>query len=211
METSETASPDAAPPARPLDPRAPDQAELLLRYLQRARESLLGALDGLSDHDVRRPMTPTGTSLLGLVKHVAGVEMGYLGACVGRPLPDPPAWDTDAAYDAGADMWATAEESREEVEGLYRRTWAHADATVRTLGLDAPAEVPWWPEDRRRTTLGWLLVHHLDETAHHAGHADVLRESLDPRSGRVKDPGRDDAWWEAHVAEVQAAADAHRG
>lgn len=196
-----------APPA--LDPRAPDLAELLLRYLQREREHLLNTLDGLSEHDVRRPLTPTGTSLLGLLKHTAGVEMGYLGACVGRPFPNPPAWDDDAVYEAGDDMWATAEESREELVDLYRRVWAHSDASVRELGLDAPAQVPWWPEERRETTLGWLLVHHLDETAHHAGHADVVRETIDGRGGRDHDQ-RDAAGWAAYVARVQREADRFR-
>ena len=66
----------------------PSQTELLLRYLQREREHLIGTLDGLSDYDVRRPMTPSGTSLLGLVKHVATVEIGYFGECLGRPWPE---------------------------------------------------------------------------------------------------------------------------
>lgn len=200
-------TPPAAPP--PLDARAPDHAELLLSYLQRAREQLLGSLDGLSEYDVRRPLTPTGTSLLGLLKHNAGVEMGYLGACVGRPFPDPPAWDDDAVYEAGDDMWATAEESREALVDLYRRVWAHSDASVRELGLDAPAHVPWWREERRRTTLGWLLVHQLDETAHHAGHADLVREAIDGRGGQDHDQ-LDAAGWEAHVATVQRAADRFR-
>ena len=75
----------------------PTHAELLLRYLQRERDNLIGTLDGLSEYDVRRPMTPTGTSLLGLVKHVATVEIGYLGECVGRPWPEPIPWDNDEA------------------------------------------------------------------------------------------------------------------
>ncbi len=193
-----------------LDPAAPDHAELLLRYLQRARDNLLGALDGLSEPDVRRPLTSTATSLLGLVKHVATVETGYLGECVGRPFPEQLPWDTAAGEADSADMWATAEESREAVLGLYRRSWAHADESVRVLGLAAPAVVPWWPQERQHTTLGWVLVHLLEETAQHAGHADILREQLDGRAGRDRDQVGDTAWWEAHVARVQAAADAHR-
>ena len=198
----------SAPPA--LDPAAPDQAELLLRYLGRARTDLLGSLDGLSEHDVRRPLTPTGTNLLGLVKHVASVAAGYLGECVGRPFPEPLAWDTEEGHALAADMWATAQESREDLVGLYLRVWAHGEESVRTLGLDAPAEVPWWPAERRRTTLGWLVVHLLEETAQHAGHADVLREGLDGRGGADREEMGDASWWEAHLARVAAAADAHR-
>jgi len=60
----------------------------LRRYLQDSREALLWKLDGLSEYDVRRPLVPTGTNLLGLVKHVTGVEMGYFGDTFGRPCPD---------------------------------------------------------------------------------------------------------------------------
>ena len=97
-------------------------------------------------------------------------------------------------------MWATAEESREDLVALYRRAWAHCDAVVRELPLDAPASVAWWPEERRHTTLGSLLVRCVAEVSQHAGHADVLRESIDGRGGRDHDEMGDDAWWTAYVA-----------
>src|SRR5687767_8497273 len=97
----------------------PTHAELLLRYLQRERDNLIGTLDGLSEYDVRRPMTPTGTNLLGLVKHVASVEIGYLGECVGRPWPEQIPWDNDEAMDAGLDMYAAADEPKEMILDLY--------------------------------------------------------------------------------------------
>ena len=61
-----------------------DQKAVFLQYLDAAREGLLWKLEGLSEYDVRRPLTPTGTNLLGLVKHVAMVEWNYLGACFDR-------------------------------------------------------------------------------------------------------------------------------
>src|SRR5947208_2266788 len=92
--------------------RMSDQKAELHRYLQRVREALVWKLDGLSEYDARRPMTPTGTNLLGLVKHVASVECGYLGDTFGRPLDITVAWlEPDA--DASADMWAAADESRD--------------------------------------------------------------------------------------------------
>ena len=188
----------------------PTNSELLLRYLQRERDNLVGTLDGLSEYDARRPMTPTGTSLLGLVKHVATVEIGYLGECVGRPWPEPIPWANDEGYEAGLDMYAAADEPLEMILDLYRRSWSHADESVRTLGLDAPASVSWWPEERRVTTLGYLLVHLLAETAHHAGHADIVRESIDGRAGDDHDELGDAEFWSSYVARVQAAADAHR-
>jgi hypothetical protein len=188
----------------------PPLTEELLRYLQQGRDALLRSLDGLGDFDVRRPLTPSGTNLLGLVKHVAGVELAYLGDSVGRPSGERLPWVEDGSIWDSADMWATAEESRDDLVALYRRAWAHCDAVVRELGLDAPASVAWWPEDRRRTTLGSLLVRCVAEVSQHAGHADVLRESVDGRGGRDHDEMGGEEWWTAHLARIQAAADAHR-
>ena len=101
----------------------------LHHYLQAARDALLWKLDGLSEYDIRRPMTPTGTNLLGLVKHLTGVEIGYFGKTFGRSVEYPP-WVTDHAED-NVDMWTTPDESREYIVGQYRTAWAHADDTIR--------------------------------------------------------------------------------
>jgi uncharacterized damage-inducible protein DinB len=196
--------------SEPSEVSHPSQLELLLRYLQREREGLIGTLDGLSDYDVRRPIVPSGTSLLGLVKHVATVELGYFGECVGRPWPETIPWDNDEAMARGEEMYALADESREMLLDLYRRSWAFSDHNIRELGLDAPAHIPWWPPDRKETTVGYVVVHMLAETAHHAGHADILRESIDGRGGRDHDDLGDEEHWSALVARIQAAADAHR-
>lgn len=182
----------------------------LHRYLQQARESLLRSLDGLSEYDVRRPMTPTATNLLGIVKHVAGIEFGYLGDCVGRPAPVPLPWCEDDSVWDGADMWAKADESRDYLVGLYRRAWQHSDESIERLPLDAPASVPWWPEERRSTTFGSLLVRTLEDTAQHAGQADVVREMIDGRGGMDRDDIGDEQWWTNYVKRVQEAADQHR-
>src|SRR6476660_4595112 len=108
-----------------------------------ARDALVWKLDGLSEYDIRRPLTPTGTNLLGLVKHLASVEEGYFGDTFGRPSGELLPWLADDA-EANADMWATADESREQILDLYRRTWAHADATIDALDLDDMGHVPWW-------------------------------------------------------------------
>jgi hypothetical protein len=127
-------------------------------------------------------MTPTGTNLLGLVKHCARVECGYFGQVMGRPFPGEDAleWHHD---ELGGDMYATAAESRGQVTDFYRRAWAHSDATIGELPLDAFGTVPWWPEERRHPTLHTLLVHTTLETARHAGHADIIRESIDGAVG----------------------------
>ncbi|MGY1715809.1 DinB family protein [Geodermatophilus sp. SYSU D01106] len=185
----------------------------LLRYLTSAREALLWKLDGLSEYDVRRPLTPTGTNLLGLVKHLACVEAGYLGGVLGRPFPEPMVWDDPDAGDDD-DLWVRADESRADVLALSARVAGHAEATVAALPLDATGEVPWWPEERRHPTLHALLVHVLAEVARHAGHADVLREGLDGAAGLRRDNDnltRDgDAARAAYVATVEEAATAFR-
>ena len=172
-------------------------------------------LEGLSEYDVRRPMVPTGTNLLGLVKHVASVEAGYLGATFARPFPEPLPWLDDDA-EPNADMWATVDESREQIVNLYRRVWAHSDATIEALPLDAAGRVPWWPPDRGDVTLHRILVHVIAETDRHAGHADIVRELIDGAAGlrATNDnlPPVDQAWWESYRSRLEQAAQeaAHR-
>ena len=89
---------------------------------------------------------PTGTNLLGLVKHLAGIEMAYFGETFGRPCQDRLPFDDPDPY---ADMFAAPGESREFITGLYQKAWAHADGTIETLPLTAVGHVPWWPADRR--------------------------------------------------------------
>ena len=180
----------------------------LHHYLQIAREALVWKLDGLSDYDIRRPMVPTGTNLLGLVKHLASVELGYFGDTFGRPSGEPLPWFAEDA-EANADMWATAGESREAIVGLYHRAWANSDATIDALPLDAIGHVPWWGE-RSEVTLHLILVHMIAETNRHAGHADIVRELIDGTAGLRADNDNmasgDGAWWESYRARLESAA-----
>jgi hypothetical protein len=140
-----------------------------------------------------------------LVKHLAGLEYGYLGEFVGRPAPETMSWIEDGSIWQGADMWARPNESSEYIIGLYRRACAHADAVIAALDLGAPGSVPHWPEDRRETTLGVLLIGMVAETAQHAGHADIVRELIDGEGGPDQDEIDESAWRE-YIAQVQAAA-----
>jgi hypothetical protein len=171
------------------------------------REALVWKLDGLSEYDIRRPLTATGTNLLGLVKHSATWETRYFGEVFGRPFPLPlPRWDDEAAD--GTDLWVTEDETREQVIGFYRRAWEHADATIDALAIDAPGHVPWWP--RPDVKLFNILVHVLSETSRHAGHADILREQLDGAVGTsaqgTAGQEYDAAYWEGHRAKIERAA-----
>ncbi|MFC0030868.1 DinB family protein [Micromonospora chaiyaphumensis] len=179
--------------------------EYLHDDLRSIRETVLWKLDGLSEYDVRRPLTVTGTNLLGLVKHLSIMECRYFGEVFGRPSPEPVApWDVD---DDGTDMWATEHETREEIIGRYRRVWKHSDATIDALAIDSPGYVPWWP--RPDVKLFNILVHVLTETSRHAGHADILREQLDGSTGAAAEYAHlepDRATWAARRAAIERAA-----
>jgi hypothetical protein len=182
-----------------------DVKEELHRKLQASRVALLSKVDNLSEYDRRRPMTPTGTNLLGLIKHLAGLEYGYLGESFGRPAPERMSWMDDGSIWQGADMWAKPDESSEYIIGLYQRACAHADGVIAALDLATPGSVAHWPVDRRHTTLGVLLVRMVAETAQHAGHADIIRELIDGRGGPDQD-AIDEPTWREYIAQVQAAA-----
>jgi hypothetical protein len=180
--------------------------EHLHDHLRWVREALVWKLDGLCEYGIRRPLTSTGTNLLGLVKHLAVWESRYFGEVFGRPFPEPlPRWDDEAANDAA--FWATEHETRDEIVGLYRRVWEHTDATIDALAIDAPGYVPWWRED---VMLFNIMVHMLSDTTRHAGHADILREQLDGAVGMLPQSaalhGHDSAFWEARRATIEQAA-----
>ena len=183
------------------------QKTYLHNYLQTSREALLAKLDGLSEYDVRRPMTATGTNLLGLVKHVTTWEARYFGEVFDRPFPEPLSrWDVEA--DRLADMWATEHESRKDIVERYRRVWAHSDETIGLLDLNSTGHVEWWPRDE--VTLFAVLVHVLAETTRHAGHADILREEVDGAVGTdaeaMAEPQHDAAFWAEQRARIEDAA-----
>lgn len=186
-----------------------DEKATLHHYLRTRRAQLLAKLDGLGEYDVRRPMTPTGTNLLGLVKHVASVELDYFSGVFGRPSGRILPWFADGA-EPDADMWATPEQTRAEIVELHHFSAEHTDATIEALALDAPGVVPWWREERRQVTLHQMLVHMCAETAQHLGHADIIRELIDGSAGQgLSDPNlpqRAAAEQAAYVDQLEAAA-----
>lgn len=174
--------------------------------LQWVRQSLVDRLDGLSEYDVRRPLTTTGTNLLGLVKHLTLSEAVYLGDIFGRPHPEPHPRFDDPGYRNRDSLWVRADESRADILAGYRRAWRHSDATIVELPIDASCHVPWWP--RPEVKLFNVMVHVLTETNRHAGHADILREQL----CEADLPPVQAAEWAAHRALIdEAARQADRG
>jgi hypothetical protein len=118
--------------------------DILRNYLQTARDAVVWKLDGLSAYDARRPLVPTGTNLLGLIKHLAGCELAYFGPVFGRAMGELSPWYGRVIEDGignGAAMFARAEESRDGIVAVYRKACAMADETIEALDLDAAG---WW-------------------------------------------------------------------
>ena len=181
--------------------------QTLHQYLQTARDAVVWKLDGLAEYDVRRPLVPTGTNLLGLVKHLTCVELGYFGPVFGRPMAGPNPWFDDGAED-NADLFARADETREDIVAGYRHACTAADETIEALDLDSPGSVPWW--SKPDVTLYHVLVHVTTETCRHAGHADIVRELVDGQVGYAtwgsNVPEHDNAWWRAYRDRVEDEA-----
>ena len=188
-----------------MDPRDPKQC--LWRYLDIAHDAVLWKLEGLSDYEVRRPLTPTGTNLLGIVKHLAFVELGYFGDVFGRPH------GIDLADDGGvnSDMYAAADETRADVLELFAAARRTAQGTFDALDLADEGNVPWWG-DINPVTLHWIAVHMVTEFNRHLGQMDILRESLDGAVGHRADVDNmaplSDTDWQAYVAKLEEIASA---
>ena len=151
-----------------------DSGELdtALAFLSFARHCVLKKADGLSDEQLRRALVDSGTSILGLVQHLAEAERYWFGHhLVGAD------WDADRAWHDRPRRPAAADVLRD-----YRAAIEDSDRAIHAVGdPDARFAVP---VDGNRHTLRWVMAHMTSETARHAGHADILREQLDGTTGR---------------------------
>lgn len=171
---------------------------------------MLSSLDGLSEYDMRRPVTDCGSNLLGIVKHLAGAELVYLGDAAGRPARATLPWVEDGSVWVKSDMWATPDESTSYLVGLYRAAWRHSDESISTLDLAAAGRPGWPEEDSGPVTFGSLLIRVVALTARFAGQCEILRECIDGRvPGEPGDLGDPD-WRSSYVARIQEAADTFR-
>ncbi|MGX1880687.1 DinB family protein [Streptomyces sp. NPDC055287] len=148
------------------------EKESLHVSLDRHRDAVLWKLDGLDDEQLRRPMTPSGTNLLGLVKHLATVEYGWFCTPFGRESE--PLW-----FDPEEDMAAADNESTADIVAFYGRARAAADRAIAELDLDTLG-TSW---SGNTVSLRWVLIHMLEDTARHAGHMDIVRELIDGATG----------------------------
>lgn len=156
-------------------PLTGEEKESLQASLDRHRDVVLWKIDGVDDDDLRGPVMPSGTSLLGMVKHLAAVEYGWFCLTFGRetePLP----FDDD---DENADFRVEPHESTRDIVDFYRRACAAADDVIAALPLDTTG-TSWAGET---VSMRWVLIHMIEETARHAGHFDIVRELIDGATG----------------------------
>ncbi|MDK1472580.1 DinB family protein [Streptomyces sp. 549] len=153
-------------------PATGSEKETLHVSLDRHRDVVLWKLDGLGEEQLRRPMTPSGMTMLGLLKHLAAVEYGWFCETFGRPVE--PLW-----FKPEEDFTLGPQESAEDIRAFYGRARAAADAVIRQLPVEATG-TSW---DGVTVSMRWVLVHMVEETARHAGHLDLMRELLDGSTG----------------------------
>ncbi|MFB7476562.1 DinB family protein [Kitasatospora sp. NPDC056184] len=152
-----------------------DEHSTLLSFLDYLRTCVIAKTEGLSDEDARRPGVASGTSLLWLVRHLTAVELNwFLWAYRGD---DVELWDDDAP--------SPGDETVAESVAAYRAAIARANAVIASAAdrLDRPGARSLRP-NAEAPSMRWLLVHMIEETGRHAGHADILRERLDGAVGR---------------------------
>ena len=156
-------------------PLTGDEKESLIVSLDRHRDVVLWKIGGLDDEQLRRPMTPTGTTLLGLVKHLAAVEYGWFCETFGR-VTEPWPFDED---DPDADLRVEPDEATADVVAYYGRARAAADEVIASVDVEALG-TSWMGEP---VSMRWVLIHMIEETARHVGHMDILRELIDGATG----------------------------
>ncbi|WNV85480.1 DinB family protein [Umezawaea sp. Da 62-37] len=156
-------------------PATGGEKESLQASLDRHRDVVLWKLRGLSDEQLRKPMTPSGTSLLGLVKHLAATEYGWFSETFGRETEPLPFSDDDPE----ADLRPAPDETTDGIVAFYGRARAASDSVIADHEPDSLGTA-WYGD---RVSLRYTLIHMIEETARHAGHMDVVRELLDGSVG----------------------------
>ena len=145
---------------------------MLLAYLNKMRDALVRISEGLADEQLRMPGVPSGTNLLGLIQHLTGVEQHWFQRVfLGEDLQ--PEMSMQVAPGRAGDEVVTA----------YRAACDRSDEIVRGCpDLSTLARIAN-PGEEKRDSLRSIVAHMIEETARHAGHADILREQIDGATG----------------------------
>ncbi len=155
-------------------PKQGSEKETLLAFLDNNRAIMVWKLEGLSEADARRPMVESGTSMLGLVKHLAWVERSWFQSTFAGEEMDFP-WSKE---DPDADFRVEDDETIATIIALYESAVADCNTVIDAAVLDDLAA-----RGRDNPSLRWIMGHMVEETARHAGHADILRELIDGTTG----------------------------
>lgn len=154
------------------------EREILLEFLDCQREALIGKLEGLSDEDARRTPTASSLSLLSLVKHSAIWERRWFQVVVaGRTFPGE--WPEVRGEAPDDTFQLSNEDTVGGVIAYYREQIAQSQQVLHAVDLDAPCA---WSEMADQS-VRWVALHMIEETARHAGHADIIRETIDGSRG----------------------------
>ena len=155
-----------------------DERTTLEVFLDYYREAVKGKVRGLSDEDARRQLVPSATTLLGLIKHLCRVEVSWFQHRLAQiPSEELPALRWIDQPDG--DFRIAPEETVETLLAQYEEQCAVSRETAARFELDDAVPHPVLGE----VSLRWIYVHMIEETARHAGHADILREQLDGSTG----------------------------
>lgn len=155
-----------------------NERDALAGFLDQQRDALVRKIQGLSDADARRAPTASSLSLLGLLKHsTVWEERWFQGVVAGRPLPD--GWPERGSPVPNEDLLVEEEDTIEQWVARYEEAAATSRQIVDAMELDHACMRP----DIADCNLRWVLLHLIEETARHAGHADIIRETLDGSQG----------------------------
>jgi len=160
-----------------------DPLTMLSQFLDYHRNTLLMKIDGLSAEQLSARLPSSELTLAGIVKHVALCEDSWFHErMAGNPLPEP--W-ASAPFDEDADweFHSAPDDSPEELTALYLAACDRSRAVVASIGDLAARSASADRNGIDHFTLGWILLHMVEETARHNGHADLLRESIDGVTG----------------------------
>jgi hypothetical protein len=157
-------------------PIAGAEKDVLEGYMDHYRRTLVEIVRGVSDEDLRRPLTPSGLTLLGLVKHLALVERWWFGQHVAGD-PEFTKWDP---ADPNADFRVEPDETTQQIIDLYEESCEHSRQVIASASLDDEIKKT---DARHRYNVRWVLMNMIVETARHCGHADILRERIDGKTG----------------------------
>jgi hypothetical protein len=157
-----------------------DEREGLLAFLAQQRDAVRVAAHGLTEEQIRLAPSVSALSLGGLIKHLTVMERSWIDTMLQRPKP--PIEELMAAY--GDDFVVKDDDTLASLLAEYAACAAETEAAVAgvaDLGQDVPIpkDVPWFPDDVEAWSVRWVLLHLIEETARHAGHADIVRESID--------------------------------